>query len=324
MSAPGRQPALADYSLIGDCHGAALVSATGSIDWCCLPRFDSGSCFARLLDHDRGGHCAVALRGGVADASSAYLEDTMVLETTLWGPGASVRVLDFMAIGDSSEQSSRREIVRVIECAQGNAEVQLQVAPRFDYGTVTPWLRRAAEDAFTAIGGDDGLVIWSDGRLDSDGEQLVATARLSEGERLRLLIRHVRPHLLEREQLGEDGEQIDARLRETVRWWRAWRRHLTGAGSEHPPAVRSALLLKALTYAPTGAIVAAPTTSLPEVAGGERNWDYRFSWIRDSALAARSLTELGCEREARKLRALHRARLGRTRRGSADPLRSRR
>jgi GH15 family glucan-1,4-alpha-glucosidase len=121
---------------------------------------------------------------------------------------------------------------------------------------------------------------------------------LNEGERLRLLIRHARPHLLEHEEPEEDDEAFDARLRETVRWWRAWRKRLSGPGSQNPAAVRSALLLKALTYAPTGAIVAAPTTSLPETPGGERNWDYRFSWIRDSALAARSLAELGCEREA--------------------------
>ncbi|HEY1450798.1 MAG TPA: glycoside hydrolase family 15 protein [Solirubrobacteraceae bacterium] len=294
------QPALADYSLIGDCHGAALISGEGSIDWCCLPRFDSGSGFARLLDQERGGHCSVALHGGVAESSSAYLEDTMVLETTLQGTDAYVRVLDCMAIREQSEQSSRREIVRVIECSQGTADVQFQIAPRFDYGEVTPWLRRTAEDTFAAIGGDDGLLIWSDGELESDGEQLTASARLNDGERLRLLIRHARPHLLEQEQLSEDSEQIDVRLRETVRWWRAWRKRLSGAGSEHPAAVRSALLLKALTYAPTGAIVAAPTTSLPEVAGGTRNWDYRFSWIRDSALAARSLAELGCEREAER------------------------
>ncbi|HEX3433338.1 MAG TPA: glycoside hydrolase family 15 protein [Solirubrobacteraceae bacterium] len=294
------QPALADYSLIGDCHGAALVSSAGSIDWCCLPRFDSGSCFTRLLDSERGGHCSVSLEGGVAEATSAYLHDTMVLETTLLGEGASVRVIDCMAISDRSEQHSRREIVRVIECAQGSAEAQFQIAPRFDYGEVTPWLRRADEHAFTAIGGDDGLAIWSDGRLESDGRQLTASAKLGVGERLRLLIRYERPHLLDDEQLDEDAEALDERLDETARWWRSWRKRLSGAGSEHPAAVRSALLLKALTYAPTGAIVAAPTTSLPETTAGERNWDYRFSWIRDSALAARSLAELGCAQEAER------------------------
>jgi GH15 family glucan-1,4-alpha-glucosidase len=294
------QPALGDYSLIGDCSGAALVSIEGSIDWCCMPRFDSGSCFARLLDSEHGGHCSVTLRGGITGSSSAYLEDTMVVETTLQGEEASVRVLDWMPIRDQPEQSARREIVRVVECSQGTAEVEFQIAPRFDCGEVTPWLRRAGEHTFTAIGGDDGLVIWSDGELESDHGRLTASAKLNDGERLRLLIRHERPHLIEQEQMGEDAEAIDVRLRETVRWWRGWRKRLSGAGSEHPAAVRSALLLKALTYAPTGAIVAAPTTSLPETAGGVRNWDYRFSWIRDSSLAARSLAELGCEHEAER------------------------
>jgi GH15 family glucan-1,4-alpha-glucosidase len=295
------QPALEHYSMIGDCHAAALISSQASIDWCCLPRLDSGSCFARLLDAERGGHCSLLLDGRRPEAGgAAYLEDTMVLETTLQGRRGSVRVVDFMAIGERNEADGRREIVRVVECSQGSAEVQLLLAPRFDYGAVTPWLRRSAEDTFTAVGGDDGLMIWSDGRLEGDDEQIVAGASLHEGERLRLLIRYVRPHLIEQEQLGEDAERVDTRLRETVRWWRGWCKHLTGEGKQHPAAVRSALVLKALTYAPTGAIVAAPTTSLPETPGGERNWDYRYSWIRDSALAARSLAELGCEREAER------------------------
>ncbi len=292
------QPDLVDYSLIGDCHGAALVSVGASIDWCCLPRFDSGSCFARLLDARRGGHCSVLLDGDEPETvDAAYLEDTMVLETTLRGARGSLRVLDFMAIGEQNGDD-RREIVRVLECSQGSVDAQLRIAPRFDYGAVTPWLRRAAADAFFAIGGDDALFVWSDGQLDSEGDGLTASASLHDGERLRLLIRYARPHRLEQEQLAEDGERIDARLHETVHRWRAWRERLTGDGSRHAAAVRSALLLKALTYAPTGAIVAAPTTSLPETPGGERNWDYRYSWIRDSALAARSLAELGCEREA--------------------------
>jgi GH15 family glucan-1,4-alpha-glucosidase len=291
-----QQPPLGDYSLIGDCHGAALVSSEASIDWCCLPRFDSGSCFARLLDIERGGHCSVRIAGQTG-GDSKYLEDTMVLETTLHGNGVSVRVLDCLAIGEPGEEASC-EIVRVVECSHGTADVQVQIAPRFDYGEVTPWTRRIAEDAFTAIGGDDGLAIWSDGALESADEQLTASASLRVGERLRLLIRYAPPHLLEDGWHEHHAAAIDVRLAETIDWWRAWRERLTGKGFEHPAAVRSALLLKALTYAPTGAIVAAATTSLPEVPEGARNWDYRYSWIRDSSLAARSLAELGCEDEA--------------------------
>jgi GH15 family glucan-1,4-alpha-glucosidase len=299
MSAGQQQPPLADYSLIGDCHGAALVSSAASIDWCCMPRFDSGSCFGRLLDTERGGHCSISVEDQT-DSSSAYLPDTMVLETTLQGRGGAVRVLDCMAIGRADERERHRELVRVIECTHGVAEVRIEVAPRFDYGAVAPWLRRVGEEAFTATGGDDGLVLWSDAGLDSDGAQLAARATLHAGERLRLLIGSAPPQVLEDEQEHENGAAVDARLERTVRWWRDWRERLTGVGSEQPAAVRSALILKALTYAPTGAIVAAPTTSLPETPEGERNWDYRLSWIRDSSLAARSLAELGCEEEAER------------------------
>jgi len=304
MSADGEAPPLAEYSLIGDCHGSALVSGRGSIDWCCLPRFDSGSCFGRLLDWEKGGHCAVRFsQGPVQSCDSSYVKDTRVRETILQGEAGSVRVLDCFAMREHGAQQPRREIVRIIECQQGSADIEVQIAPRFDYGSVRPWLRRAEIDVFTAIGGDDGLLIWSDGELDSDGESLCARASLHAGERLRLLMRFVRPHLLEHEQTSDLGsESVDTRLSETIEWWQRWRERLHHDGVDQEAVVRSALTLKALTYAPTGAIVAAPTASLPETLGGERNWDYRFSWIRDSALTANALAEMGCGREAERFR----------------------
>jgi GH15 family glucan-1,4-alpha-glucosidase len=301
MSATVDVPAIGDYGLIGDCHSAALVSSDGSIDWCCLPRFDSGSCFARLLDRERGGFCAVSLRDQTASEAS-YLQDTLVLERVLHGPHGTVRLWDFFAMRRDGALQPRRELVRIVECERGSAEVRFEVAPRFDYGAVRPWLRRAASDVFTAIGGNDGLLVWSDGEIVVEQDALLAGARIHAGERLRLLIRFVRPHLLEDEQAALDGEQVDARLSETVGWWRVWRERLRRDGPDHGAIVRSALTLKALTYAPTGAVVAAPTCSLPETVGGERNWDYRYSWVRDSTLAAHALAELGCEREARRFR----------------------
>ena len=219
----------------------------------------------------------------------------------------------------------RRELVRVVECERGSAEVRFEVAPRFDYGAVRPWLRRAAVDMFTAIGGDDGLLVWSDGDLRAEQRSAASQAgRIHAGERLRLLIRFVRPHLLEREQSALDAGKVDERLEETVQWWRAWRERLSKDGPDHDALVRSALTLKALTYAPTGAIVAAPTTSLPETLGGERNWDYRFSWVRESStLTAHALAELGCEREALAVSPFHRAHQRRARRGPTDPVRDR-
>ncbi len=297
-----RAPAIGEYGLIGDCHSAALVSSEGSIDWCCWPRFDSGSCFGRLLDRERGGFCAVSVSGDSNWGGSFYLEDTLVLESVLQGPYGTVRVRDFFAMREHGALDPRHELVRIVECERGSAEVQFEVAPRFDYGTVRPWLRRAGTNIFTAIGGDDGLLVWSDGELRAEHEALLASGTLHAGERVRLLIRFVRPHLLEREQIALDAGEVDERLQETVQWWRAWRERLSEDSLDHDAVVRSALTLKALTYAPTGAIVAAPTTSLPETMGGERNWDYRYSWVRDSTLTAHSLAELGCEREARRFR----------------------
>ena len=297
-----RAPAIGEYGLIGDCHSAALVSFEGSIDWCCLPRFDSGSCFGRLLDRERGGFCSVSVQGDASWRGSSYLEGTLVLQSVLEGPQGTVRVKDFFAMREHGALEPRRELIRIVECERGSAEARFEISPRFDYGAVRPWLRRAGTNVFTAIGGDDGLLVWSDGELRAEPESLLASGRIHAGERLRLLIRFVRPHLLEREQIALDAGEVDRRLEETIRWWGTWRKRLSEDGRDHAAVVRSALTLKALTYAPTGAIVAAPTTSLPETMGGERNWDYRYSWVRDSTLTAHALAELGCEREARRFR----------------------
>lgn len=302
MSTDTEAPAIGDYGLIGDCHSAALVSRDGSIDWCCLPRFDSGSCFGRLLDRDRGGFCAVRLQGATEPGSSSYLKDTLILQTLLHGEQGIVRVLDFFAMREHGALEPRRELIRIVECERGSADLEFELAPRFDYGAVRPWLRRAGGEEFTAIGGDDGLLVWSDGEPEVEGEALLARGRIHAGGRLRLSIRFVRPHLLESEQPTVDAAVVDSRLQETIGWWRRWRERLHHDGPDHEAVVRSAFTLKALTYAPTGAIVAAPTTSLPETVGGERNWDYRFSWVRDSTLTAHALAELGCENEARRFR----------------------
>jgi GH15 family glucan-1,4-alpha-glucosidase len=305
MSEPsGEQPSIGDYGLIGDCHSSALVSSDASIDWCCLPRFDSGSCFGRLLDPERGGFCSVLLSGAdPGSGSSSYVPDTLILQTVLESREATIRVLDFFAMHDGGALDPHRELVRVIECVRGAAEVEITVAPRFDYGAVRPWLRREGTQAFSAIGGDDGLLIAGDCELESDGQQLSEVRTLHAGERARLLIRYVRPHLLEHEPPElPTAADIDTRLEDTTAWWRRWRERVGADLDDDGALVRSALTLKALTYAPTGAIVAAPTTSLPETLGGARNWDYRYSWIRDSTLAAHALAELGCAREAERFR----------------------
>jgi GH15 family glucan-1,4-alpha-glucosidase len=299
----GRTPAIADYGLIGDCHSAALISGSGSIDWCCLPRFDSGSSFGKLLDQKRGGHCSVSVLGAKqVSTRSSYVDHTMVLCTTLEGDGFSLRVHDFFAMRPQGADNPRRELIRIVECDSGSAAVEFEVAPRFDYGAVTPWIRRMNEESFSAIGGNDGIWIWSDGELESTGDAVRTRASLHEGQRLRLVLRYVQPQLLdETRALRLTADEVDRRLEECVGWWQDWCGRVSSV-AETDATVRSALTLKALTYAPTGAIVAAVTTSLPEVEGGERNWDYRYSWVRDSTMSAHALALLGCDYEAERFR----------------------
>ncbi|HET8639100.1 MAG TPA: glycoside hydrolase family 15 protein [Solirubrobacterales bacterium] len=291
------QPPISSYGLIGGRRTVALVSAAGSIDWCCLPRFDSGAAFARLLDPN-GGHCAIEAE---RSAGRRYLEQTLVLETILAGEGGEARLLDFFLPLDRNTMPC---VVRIVEGVSGSVELKAEIVPRFDYGAVSPWLREAGGDnAFAAIGGDDGLLIRADFALEVvEHHRLEGVLRIGEGERRRLSLDFRRPVELEPLDRFEslDPDSVDDALEQTVAWWRKWFSRLEGEALRLEGVGRSAAVLRALSYAPTGAIVAAPTTSLPEARdlSGERNWDYRFSWVRDSALAAHSLAELGCEEDA--------------------------
>jgi GH15 family glucan-1,4-alpha-glucosidase len=291
------QPPISSYGLIGDQRSAALISDEGSVDWCCLPRFDSGALFARLLDPD-GGHCSIAAERALG---RSYLEQTLVLETRLGGEDGEVRLLDFFVI---SEEIDLPWLVRIVEGVRGTVDLKVEVVPRFDYGAVAPWLREAGgENSFAAIGGDDGLLIRADFDLQVvDHHRLEAEPTVAEGERRRLSLGYWQP--VDLEPLARfddlDPDRIDGALEQTIEWWREWSSGLDVEARDVEGVRRSAEVLKALSYAPTGAIVAAPTTSLPEACdlSGERNWDYRFSWVRDAALAAHSLAELGHVDEA--------------------------
>jgi GH15 family glucan-1,4-alpha-glucosidase len=291
------QPPISSYGLIGDQRSAALVSSAGSIDWCCLPRFDSGALFARLLD-PAGGHCSIAAERAVG---RRYLDRTLVLETTMAGAGGEARLLDFFFAAKGDEPPC---LVRIVEGVRGSLQLQAEVVPRFDYGAVSPWLREAGgENSFAAIGGDDGLLIRADFELEVvDHHRLEGRLSVGEGERRRLSLDYRRPVDLEPLErfAGLDPERIDDALEQTVARWREWFSRLSGEALRFAGVARSAAVLKALSYESTGAIVAAPTTSLPEARdlSGERNWDYRYSWVRDSALATHSLAELGCEEDA--------------------------
>jgi GH15 family glucan-1,4-alpha-glucosidase len=298
--ATDRYPPIADYALIGDCHSAALVSKQGSIDWCCMPRFESGSVFGRLLDWDHGGYCSISPRSTGATSSRSYVEDTPVLVTTFRDRGGEARLFDCFTMRQGGARDPYKQLIRVVEGVRGRIHLDLVVSPRFDYGEVRPWIRQLGVRFYSAIGGNDALVVSGDPDLTpTKTHDLVAPISIRAGERSRLSIQFVRPELLDQKEVTQtDPDDIDKRLEQTIEWWLRWisKVHIDGP---HASAVkRSAIVLKCLTNAPTGAIVAAPTTSLPEVSGGSRNWDYRYSWIRDSSFAVRALAELGAEAEA--------------------------
>lgn len=292
-------PPIADYAFISNCRCSALVSRSGSIDWCCMPEIDSDSCFGRLLDWEKGGHCTLAPRDAVATATRRYLPGTMVLETTFRAGGSEARVIDFLLMDQARKNELR--LVRLVEGVRGQVPFALHVAPRFDFGEIIPHIRQYDNGVFTAVGGNKGLIFSTDidaavaGRSD-----LTASFDVTEGQRLRLEVRFRTPEDIEHLDGTETLEEDDG-LKCTCEAWRRWSAQLMPLKGGEPLdelTRRSAIVLKALTVERTGAIAAAPTTSLPEWIGGVRNWDYRFSWVRDSVFTVRALYRLGCRTEA--------------------------
>jgi GH15 family glucan-1,4-alpha-glucosidase len=287
-----RYPPIAEYALLADCHSAALVHRRGSIDWACLRRFDAGSVFARLLDWDRGGHFAVR----VVDADEpqrGYVDGTLVLETAWNGPTGTAVARDAFAMHPGGRDAPRHQLLRTIACTGGRVEVEVELMPRFDYGDLRPWLRRVGAGVVVAVGGDEALVLVTDvdPSLDRDEGRLHGRVTLTEGEQVRCSLLSQPSHAIDpgATRIGE----VEARLDQTIRWWQRWSQDTT-APDRHGAAVRrSACVLKGLTCAPTGSIVAAPTASLPEQLGGGRNWDYRYTWIRDATLTMDALDRAG-------------------------------
>ncbi|MFI5289965.1 MAG: glycoside hydrolase family 15 protein, partial [Polyangia bacterium] len=284
---------IADYALIGDCHGAALIRRDGSIDWACLKRFDAGSFFGRMLDAEHGG----SFRFNVPGARSIerrYLPDTNVLETTFVTKGGTARLYDCFTMRVGGRQKPHRQLLRIVEGVSGEVDFEVRIDPRFDYGSLHPWLHHHQEEGvYTAVGGDDAVVISTDCPLDLDHDRarLSATFRVKANKRVRFSLTACPPHQMVLRHLP--SRILDARLASTIRWWENWVEGGTFGGPYREQVVRSALVLKLLTCAPTGAIIAAPTTSLPESLGGARNWDYRFSWVRDSTLTLAALLTVG-------------------------------
>jgi GH15 family glucan-1,4-alpha-glucosidase len=282
-------PRIEDYALIGDEQTAALVGRDGSVDWLCLPRFDSGACFARLLGTEEHGHWRIAPVGAGPCTRRAYRPDTLVLDTEWDTPEGSVRVTDLMPQRDRAP-----DLVRVVEGLAGRVTVRSTLRLRFDYGSIVPWVRRV-DGHRVAVAGPDSAWLRSEPEVPTWGEDRATLSEftVAAGEKVAFVLTW-HPSHEPRPPLIDPYEALE----NSVADWRAWAARCTYDGPYRDAVVRSLITLKALTYKPTGGIVAAATTSLPEETGGVRNWDYRYCWLRDSTLTLGALLSAGYHDEA--------------------------
>ena len=280
-----------DYAMIGDTESAALVGKNGSIDWLCAPRFDSPAFFAALLGTEDNGHWQIAPVGEVRRVERRYRRDTAILETDFETDDGVVRLVDCMP-----QREGHLNLVRVVEGVRGRVAMQMRLAPRFDYGQLIPSLGRIDQGVF-AVAGPDAVCLRTHVVLREDGAAPSAAFTVSAGERVPFHLVWYPSHLPCPEPV--DPFEMVAR---TEAWWREWSGHCQYEGPYHDDVLRSLITLKALTYSPTGAIVAALTTSLPEEIGGERNWDYRYCWLRDGAFSLVPFFRTGYLDEARAWR----------------------
>jgi len=276
-----------DYGMIGDLQTAALVGSDGSIDWACFPRFDSASCFAALLGTSDHGRWIVSPRGDSWQADRRYRPRSLVLETTWETDAGAARVIDFMP-----PRGKAPDIVRIVEGLRGEVEMTSELVIRFDYGTTIPWVRRI-DDSRIAVAGPDALCFRTPVENRGENMRTIGEFTVREGERVPFVLTWYPSN--ERPPPAIDAEDA---LQDTVDYWNEWSQHCAYRGRWQEEVYQSLVVLKALTYAPTGGMVAAPTTSLPEKIGGERNWDYRFCWLRDATLTLLAFLNAGFLEEA--------------------------
>src|SRR5215203_4601746 len=290
-----RYPPIAEHGLIGDLQTAALVTTDGSVDWFCCPRFDSPSVFGSLLDRERGGHFRIAAEGDDVVVRQLYFPDTAILVTRFMTPGGVGEVLDFMPVEDPQQATDRHRLVRVVRCVRGQLRFVFECAPRFDYGRQEHQLELTDQGAvfrtptlqLTLHGGGAGA-------MQRDGDDVHGELTLSAGQTGGVMLESAAdgpPRTM-------TGEELQGLFEETARFWRGWLARSTYRGRWREMVNRSAITLKLMTYAPTGGLVAAPTAGLPEQLGGERNWDYRFTWVRDASFSVYALLGLGYTEEA--------------------------
>ena len=294
------ETAIADHGLIGDLQTSALITTDGSVDWFCCPRFDSPSVFGALLDHERGGRFRIRPSGIEYTTKQTYFPDTAVLVTRYFTEAGVGQVLDFMPPAGPTATETHR-LVRMVQCVRGEMTFEVDVAPRFDYGRVPHRTQVSANGVvFSANGTTLTLhVVREPGdehkaRVDLEDQDVHASLTLVAGE--------VRGMVLDSAAAGPPREirvaEMESLFDETVRFWRHWLSGSTYRGRWREAVQRSAITLKLMTYAPTGGLVAAPTMALPEQVGGERNWDYRYTWVRDASFSVRALLRLGLVQEA--------------------------
>jgi GH15 family glucan-1,4-alpha-glucosidase len=277
-----------DYALIGDCETAALVGRDGSIDWLCWPAFDSDACFAALLGTHRNGRWLIAPAEDIQKSSRCYWDNTLILETRFETANGVVALIDFMP-----PRGNASDIVRLVRGLSGRVKLQMQLVIRFGFGIDIPWVKQTGDGALLAICGQDMTVLRTP--VDTRGENLttVASFEVNEGETIPFVLTYGPSHL----PLPKPINPAQA-LQDTEDFWTDWSSRCTYEGERRDLVIRSLITLKALTYAPTGGIVAAPTTSLPEKLGGSRNWDYRFCWLRDATFTLLALMNSGYTEEA--------------------------
>ena len=279
---------LEDYALIGDLEAAGLVGRNGAIDWLCLPRFDSASCFSALVGDERHGHWVLAPVGDVSATSRRYRPGTLVLETDFEGPDGAVRVIDFMP----RRAEGPPRVMRIVEGIRGRVPMRMELALRPDYGSIRPWVEPASDGALITAG-PDAFRLSTALPLQMEDGTVSAEFVAVEGARSRLTLTW---HLSYEE--APSVEDADSALARTEAWWREWSGRCSYDGPYRDQVLTSLIALKAMTSETTGAVIAAPTTSLPEEIGGVRNWDYRYCWLRDSVLALEALLDAGYTEEA--------------------------
>ncbi|MYQ80230.1 MULTISPECIES: glycoside hydrolase family 15 protein [unclassified Streptomyces] len=282
-------PRIEDYALIGDLQTAALVGKNGSVDWLCLPRFDSGACFAALLGDEDNGHWRIAPKGADTCTRRGYVGDSLVLETYWETRTGTVKVIDFMP-----QRDKEPDVMRIVEGVSGTVEMASVIRLRFDFGSIVPWMRRS-DGHRVAVAGPDSAWLRSEPPVKTWGQQFstCSSFTVSEGEKVAFVLTW-HPSHSPRPGLVDPYEALENSLTD----WAEWSARCKYEGPYRDAVIRSLITLKALTFGPTGGIVAAPTTSLPEEIGGVRNWDYRFCWLRDSTLTLGALISAGYLEEA--------------------------